>query len=110
MHTLYDTADREAILRRLSALQPASARQWGKMNVGQMLAHCAIALEVPCGDRAKKQALIGKVLAPFVKKSVLGEKPFGKGAPTDPEFKITGEREFNAEQSRLAAVVAKFCE
>jgi hypothetical protein len=110
MHTLYDVADREAILRRLSALQSASPRQWGKMNVAQMLAHCAIALEVPCGERAKKQVLIGKILAPFVKKSVLGEKPFGKGAPTDPDFKITDDREFNAERARLVALVVKFCD
>src|SRR3954471_3397313 len=109
MQTLFDAADREAILRRLSALLPASRRQWGKMNAGQMLAHCAAALEGACGNRVKKQAFIGRVLAPFVRGSVLGEKPFGKNAPTDPEFKITGERDFEAERARVAALVDRFC-
>src|SRR5690242_7542412 len=86
MQNLFDAEDRDRILRRLSTLELSSPRQWGKMNPAQMLAHCAIALEVPCGDRVKKQALIGRVLAPFVRSSVLGEKPFGHNAPTDPEF------------------------
>ena len=33
----------------------------GKMNAAQMLAHCAVAMEMACGDRQKKQALLGKL-------------------------------------------------
>jgi hypothetical protein len=109
MQNLFDPADGDQVLRRLSSLQPSNARQWGKMTIAQMLAHCAIALEVPCGDRVKKQSLIGRVLAPFVRSSVLGEKPFGRGAPTDPQFKITDDRNFASEQKRLTALVQKFC-
>jgi hypothetical protein len=109
MQNLFDAADHDAILRRLSALQPSSPRQWGKMNAGQMLAHCAAALEVACGDRTKKQALIGRVLAPFVRASVLGEKPFSRNAPTDPDFKVVDERDFAAERARVAVLVGRFC-
>ena len=109
MQNLFDPADRDALLRRLSGLQPFSPRQWGKMNAAQMLAHCAAALEIACGDRVKKQALIGRVLAPFVRPAVLGEKPLGRNAPTDPEFRIAGDRDFAAEQKRLAALVERFC-
>jgi hypothetical protein len=109
MQNLFDAADRDAILRRLAALQPTSARQWGKMNIPQMLAHCAAAMEIPCGDRVKKQALIGRVLAPFVRSSVLGDKPFSHNAPTDPDFRIVDERDFSTERQRLAALIDKFC-
>jgi hypothetical protein len=109
MLNLFEAADRDALQRRLSALQPSSPRQWGKMNVSQMLAHCAIALEVPCGDRVKSQRLFGRVLAPFVKSSVLGLKPFTHNAPTDPEYRIGDDREFEAEKARLLALVERFC-
>ena len=73
-----------------------------------MLAHCAAVLEMACGDSIKKQALLGRVLAPFVRKSVLGEKPFQRSAPTSPDFKIAGDRDFAAERSRLAALIERF--
>ncbi len=109
MQNLFDAADRDAIVRRLSDLQPASPRQWGKMTVAQMLAHCAVALEVPCGDRVKTQRLFGRVLAPFVRSTVLGEKPFTHNAPTDPDYRIVDDREFAIEKARVAALVDKFC-
>lgn len=108
MQNLFDPQDRAAIAQRLSRLQPSSPRQWGKMNAAQMLAHCAVALEVACGDRTKKQAFIGRVLAPFVRSSVLGEKPFSKNGPTDPDFKITDDRIFADEHARLVALVDRF--
>jgi hypothetical protein len=110
MLNLFDAQDRQAIARRLETLQPSSPRQWGKMNPSQMMAHCAAALEVACGDRRKPQAFIGRVLAPFVRKSVLGEKPFGRNSPTDPDFIITDDRDFDAERQRLTGLLERFCE
>jgi hypothetical protein len=109
VQNLFDASDRDAILRRLSALQPSSRRLWGKMNVDQMLAHCAVALEVPCGARPKKQAFIGRILAPLVRGSILGNKPMGKNAPTDPDFKIVDDRDFAAERDRLVGLIETFC-
>ncbi len=109
MQNLFDASDRDAIVRRLSGLQPSSPRQWGRMNVAQMLAHCAVALEVPCGDRVKGQRLLGRVLAPFVRSSVLGDKPFIRSAPTDPDYRIVDEREFESEKARLAALIDRVC-
>ena len=109
MQNLFNATDRDELVRRLANLQPSSSRQWGKMNVAQMLAHCAVALEVACGDPIRKQALLGRVLAPFVRKSVLGDKPFSRNGPTDPSFKIADERDFAAERARLTALVDKFC-
>ncbi len=109
MRTLFDPAARETITERLAALPPTAVRRWGKMDVAQMLAHCANALEVATGDRPRKQAFIGKVLAPFVRASVLGEKPFTRNSPTDPTFVITDSRDFARERERLLGLVARFC-
>ena len=110
MRSLFEPADRKSILERLNALQTSASRQWGKMNVSQMLAHCAAAIETSTGDRPMKQAFIGKVLAPFVRSSILGEKPFGRNAPTDPTFVIRDERDFVAERKRLVDLIDRFAQ
>jgi hypothetical protein len=109
MLSLYDSENRDAVLRRLSNLQPSNPRQWGKMTAGQMLAHCAKALEVPCGDRVETQSFIGRVLSPFARPSVLGEKPMSQNAPTSPTLKVTDNCDFTSERQRLVALVDRFC-
>jgi len=108
MATLFDASDRTALVARVQSLQPGATRQWGKMNAAQMLCHCAHALEVATGDRVLKQRLIGKIFAPFVRTSLLGDKPFSKNSPTDPTFVVSDERDFNAERSRLKGLIDRF--
>ena len=110
MHTLFDDDARRAILKRLETLQAGSVRQWGKMDPAQMLAHCAIALEMATGEKPLKQKLIGKLLGPLVRGSILGEKPFSRNSPTDPTFIVSDPRDFAAEKARLIGVVGRFCE
>lgn len=108
MHSLFDAAHRETLLHRLNALGPESPRQWGKMDAAQMLRHCALALETATGDRPMKQKLLGKLLTPFIRSMVLGEKPFSHDSPTDPVFRVTDPRDFKAEKARLEELIAKF--
>jgi hypothetical protein len=108
MQNLFEAADRENVTRRLAALQSSSVRQWGRMDVSQMLAHCAISLEVPCGDRVKRRRVLGRILAPFVRASALGEKPMPHNAPTDPDYRIAESREFERERARVVSLVDRF--
>ncbi|HUP61994.1 MAG TPA: DUF1569 domain-containing protein [Thermoanaerobaculia bacterium] len=108
MKTLFEPADRDSILKRLEALHPDSTRQWGTMNAAQMLCHCAIALETGTGDRPMKQKFIGKILMPFFRTSILGEKPFKRNSPTDPSFVVSNECDFAAEQKRLTELIERF--
>jgi hypothetical protein len=101
MRSLFEPAARENVHTRLGKVRPDSQKQWGKMGPAQMLAHW---------DRPRKQALIGRILAPFVRKKVLGEEPFSRNSPTDPTFVIRDERDFEAEKARLVSVVDRFCE
>jgi hypothetical protein len=110
MPNLFNASDRDAILGRISGLQPGAARQWGKMGAAQMLAHCSIAMEAGTGDRPRKQQLIGKLLAWMVRSKVLGDQPFSRNSPTDPTFIVKDDRDFDLEKRRLMSLVSKFCE
>jgi hypothetical protein len=111
MNNLFTPADRRHLSDRLAALQPGATRQWGKMDVAQMCAHCAAATEVAAGEVTKQQAFIGKLLGPFVKGSVLrSEKPLTRNSPTDPMFVISDPRNFEREKARLVAVTNRFCD
>lgn len=110
MPNLFEPAAKQSILKRLSALSSDATRQWGKMDAAQMMAHCSVAMEAGTGDKPLKQALIGKIFAPFVRSSFLGEKPFGRNSPTDPTFIVKDARDFAKEKQRLAGLVARFCE
>jgi hypothetical protein len=108
MKTIFDDADRASLLQRLGALHADTPRLWGKMNAAQMVTHCARALETGTGDRPMKQKLIGKILMPFIRKSILGEKPFSRNGPTDPSFVVADEREFSTERQKLIDLIDKF--
>ena len=110
MQSLFEPAGRKSISDRLSALSPTAVRRWGKMDAAQMLAHCSAALEVGTGDRPRKQAFIGRIFAPFVRSSLLGDKPFSKDSPTDPTFIVADSRDFARERERLSALIERFCE
>lgn len=99
---LFDAADVEHTIARVQALSPESTPQWGRMTVAQMLAHCCVPYEmVYTTTHARPNAFVRWVLARFVKRGVVGPKPYAKGTPTAPAFRITDAREFHAERERL---------
>ena len=109
MKNFFESSDRRDLVDRLDRLRPDAARLWGKMDPAQMCAHCALALEVAAGDVPKKQAFIGKVLAPFVRNKVVrGTEPLSKNSPTDPTFVVADPRDFEKEKARLVAVTNRF--
>jgi hypothetical protein len=108
LDTLFDPDPRETLVGRVKALRPDAQRQWGKMDPAQALAHCALALEAATGDHPSKQKLLGKILAPLVRKKVLGPEPFGKDSPTDARLRVSDPRDLDRERERLLALVAKF--
>lgn len=110
MKSLFDQDARKSISERLASLPADALRQWGRMDAAQMLAHCSAALAVGTGDTPRRQVLIGRILAPFFRASILGEKPFGRNSPTDPTFVVSDPRDFEREKARLLDLVARFCD
>ncbi|MBL8753803.1 MAG: DUF1569 domain-containing protein [Planctomycetes bacterium] len=106
--TLFSSAGLDSLLGRLDALRPDSRRQWGKMDVAQMLAHCQQPLRVALGELALKRMLVGILFGRLAKKKLLAPAPWKPGMPTAPQFKITDAREFAKEKAALRALVERF--
>ncbi len=110
MSDLFDDEQRSAILTRLDRLEADTRPQWGKMNAGQMLAHCQVPLGIALGRGAMKRSLMGRLLGRLFLRKVLGAAPFPKNLPTDARFRIGDEREFVQERASLARLVRQFGE
>lgn len=108
--SLFAAADRQRILARLATLRPDSTRAWGKMSIGQMLAHCQQPLRVALGDLQLKRNLIGFLFGRLAKKKLLAPAPWKAGMPTAPEFKVTDARDFTRERDQLVALVKRLGE
>ena len=108
MSSLFDQQDRAALLQRIRSIPAGASRVWGKMSAPQALAHCTVGLEIASGERPGHQKWFFKPIAPFFRKSLLGSEPFGRNAPTGPEFIIRDERDLEVEKERLAAIVGRF--
>ena len=106
--SLFDPAGLTAMLARLDRLRPDSARQWGKMSIGQMLAHCQPPLRVALGELPLKRSLIGLLFGRMAKKKLLSPEPWKHGMPTAPEFRITDARDFDQERAALRTLVQRF--
>jgi hypothetical protein len=98
----------EEIIERINKLEPVSQPQWGKMNVAQMLAHCAVTYELTFEDKHPKPGFFMKlILKNVVKKIVTNEVPYKHNSRTAPVFLITDERDFNNEKTRLIGFIRK---
>jgi hypothetical protein len=56
-----------------------------------------------------KRGLMGKLLGGWAKKKfIVSESPFGKNSPTDPQFRMTGEFDFERVRAGLIALVQRY--
>ncbi|HNR17081.1 MAG TPA: DUF1569 domain-containing protein [Chitinophagaceae bacterium] len=108
---LLDTAVKQEIINRLNKLSPQSQRQWGKMDVAQMLAHLQVPIGVALGTHTVKGNLLMKLILPLFKKKLYDEKPWKQGLPTDKTFIMTGKtKDFELERNKLMDMVNRFTE
>ncbi len=99
----------DGIIERLNKLTPESQRQWGKMDVAKMLAHCSVAYEcIYEPDKHPKPGFpMSLVLKYIVAPVVVGDKPAKKNSPTGPQFIIRSDKDFETERARLVAYIVK---
>jgi hypothetical protein len=108
---LYDIATKQEIIDRINKLTPQSQRQWGKMNVGQMLAHCQMPMGIALGSHTIKGHWLMRLILPLFKKTLYDEKPWKQSLPTDKSFIMTGKaKEFDKEKNQLLDMVNRFRE
>lgn len=108
MKNLFNNNTYEEIINRLNALTPQSERQWGKMNVAQMLAHCKEAFKVPLSEKKMPRMLLGILIGWAFKKKLYNDEPWKRNLPTAPNFIIKDERDFGKEKEELIALINQF--
>jgi len=107
---MFDQQGKDTIVARINALTPETQAQWGKMNVGQMLAHCNVAYEIVHEPGMHSPpGFFGKFLANvFAKNQVISDdKPYPKSGQTAPMFIIKEEKDFETEKARLIGYIDK---
>lgn len=108
MKNVFNQEDVNEMINRINQLTPSTPAQWGKMNVGQMLAHCCVAYDMALTDKyPRPNALIRFMATLFAKSTVVGPKPYKRNTRTAPQFLITDEREFEKEKNRLIEGIRK---
>ena len=110
MKSLFEQEGVQEVFARIDSLQPASPRQWGKMDVAQMMAHCSATLDMASGRLNPPRALIGRVLGPIFKPIFTNKKPFSKNGPTGKELVVADARDFARERENLKGKVRQFHE
>ena len=102
MKNIFDQTIHSEVVARIHQLSVESKPQWGKMNVAQMLAHCSVTYEmIYDGNHPSARGVKKFMMKLFVKKIVVGDKPYKKNSQTAAHFKITDSKEFETEKKRL---------
>jgi hypothetical protein len=110
VNNLFDPAVKQGLITRINKLTPRSQRQWGKMEVAQMLAHCQVPLGVATGDHKLKGGFFLRLIGPLFKNQLYNDKPFKRDLPTDNSFKKTDTRDFEVEKQKLTGMIHHFSE
>jgi hypothetical protein len=110
MKTMLDKKVRDDLIIRIQMLSEASRAQWGKMNVYQMLKHCALAEEMYLGKKKYKRKFLGYLLGQYALRSILNsEAPLGRNAPTGADFivkEIVGD--ISSEKHRWISLIDEY--
>jgi hypothetical protein len=108
MKSLFEETTYNEVKARFNNLTNEHTPSWGKMNVGQMVAHCQFPLKVALSDKPRKRML--NPLPLLFKKSLYSDKPWRKSLPTAPLAKITDARDLDKERETLLSMVDAFYE
>ena len=109
MKNIFKKEVTQEVINRINNLKKDTQPIWGKMDVSQMLAHVNVQYEIIYENEKfpKPNFLMKFILKNFVKKAVVGPKPFAKNGRTAPYFVISSEKDFEKEKTRLIQYLTK---
>lgn len=100
--SIFNSSTTESILTRISKLTATTPAKWGKMNVGQMMAHCTVPYEQIFGENTDRPPLLMRLMVQlFFKKGIVNDVPYKQNLPTAPSFVKAETYDFEREKSRL---------
>jgi hypothetical protein len=109
MKTIFDPATRNELIARISSLNENSTAQWGKMNVYQMVKHCAAFEEMALGKKKYKRKFIGYLFGKMALRNVMkDEKPLARNTPTLPELIIKENGNISDQKANWIALIEEY--
>lgn len=106
MKSIFEETTYREILHRIDSLDENSARQWGKMTVGQMVWHCQFPFIIAIKNKNKGN---GNLLVRwFLKKQMYSDTPFRRNLPTAPNIKAKEAKDLHIEKPKLRQLVTDF--
>ncbi len=109
MKSIFTEEAHHEILNRLNQLNQDSQPLWGKMNVGQTMAHCKFPLQVAMQElKLERPNALKRFLFSFFKSSLYNDKPWKQGLPTAPPFVVNDAKEFLTERAGLVKMISAF--
>lgn len=82
MKSIFELEAKNEILLRIEKLHPETKNLWGKMNVAQMLCHCANGMGLATGKIKPPRQLVGKLLGWIFKPAYYNNRNFPKNIQT----------------------------
>jgi hypothetical protein len=107
MKTIFDKATRAELISRINSLDESSSAQWGKMNVYQMVKHCARWEEMLLGKTVYRQSLLGRLVGKWALKDMMKDEPLKRNLPTVPSFKINGNGDVAAAKAEWIGLIGE---
>ena len=104
MQSFFEEGVYDELSSRLNKLNKYTSATWGKMNVGQMLHHCQMPLNIILEKEdygVKPNWLINLLF----KKSMYSDKLWKKNLPTAKGFAIRDEKDFETEKQAITALI-----
>lgn len=102
-----DIFDRSALDKTIARIRRLVADQrpaWGRMNAGEMLAHCRVAFAMALRDDfPRPNRLLRLVYRIAIKRQVTGRTPYKRNLPTAPIFRVGPQQDFIRERDGLIA-------
>ena len=83
MHTVFDGADRNALLARLRRMTPDRPPRWGRMTAHQMLAHLGDQMRLTLGELGAKP-IANRLRNPILRRVVIYWLPWPEGKVQSP--------------------------
>ncbi len=105
--SLYDQQVFEETLNRIDHLTHETKPRWGKMDAGQMLPHCAETIDVANGKPLEGTPFLVSLFRGYIKKMVVGPKPYSKNLRTHPQYLRTEPVDFAQEKQHLLDALHK---
>jgi hypothetical protein len=109
MKTIFDKTTRDDLIRRIGTVNESSTAQWGKMNIYQMVKHCALFEEMALGKKRYERVFAGRLFGKIALKKVLkDDAPLTRNTPTLAELRIKGDGDVSAEKAEWISLLGEY--